>query len=121
MGSIERFAKRVAKKDTAVYWGPTTSMNADGTPVFSTPVQINCVWINTSETVVSDTGEEFVSRATIVVIQDLVQEGILWHGALADLSTGEKADHRTVIGAYPIKVFRKTPSLNFGHSRKVIL
>lgn len=119
--SIERFIKRIIKKDTAVYWGPETSVRADGSPVFGDPVEINCFWDNSSETFTSDDGQEFVSAASVYVGQDLMQDGMLFHGVLTDLSSAEKADPRTVHLAYEIKVFEKGPSLKFGYSRKVML
>ncbi|KKM06754.1 hypothetical protein LCGC14_1740830 [marine sediment metagenome] len=119
--SIERFIKRLIKKDTAVYWGPETSLRFDGTPVFSDPVEIGCFWVNAAETFTDDNGKEFISTASVYVVLDLVQEGMLFHGVLDDLSTAQKADPRTVHAAYFIKVFEKTPSLKFGYSRKVML
>lgn len=119
--SIERFIKRKIKKDTAVYWGPEASMRADGSPVFGDPVEINCLWDDSSETFTNDNGQEFVAAASVYVSQDLAQEGMLFHGKLTDLATEEKADPRRVHAAYEIKVFEKGPSLNFGHSRKVML
>ncbi len=118
---IERFIKRLIKKDTAVYWGPEASLKFDGTPVFPDPVEINCLWINAAETFMDDDGKEFISTASVYVALDLAQEGMLFHGVLDDLSTAQKADPRTVHAAYFIKVFEKTPSLNFGYSRKVLL
>jgi hypothetical protein len=119
--SIERFIKRIANKDTAVYWGPSTSLSSGGDPVFATPSEIQCFWDDTEETIMDDEGKEFVSRASIYVTEDLVQEGILFHGELADLTTAQKADYRKVHKAYEIKVFKKTPSLKFGYARKAMI
>ncbi len=119
--SIERFIKRLIKKDTAVYWGPEASLRFDGTPVFGDPVEIGCIWDNASETVTDDNGKEFVSKASVYISIDLAQEGMLFHGKLTDLNTAQKADPRTVHAAYFIKVFEKTPSLKFGFGRKVML
>lgn len=106
---IDRFIK-LKLKDTAVYWA-LASFGSDGSPVYSTPVEIVCLWVARIDNILDDKGREAISRATVYVNQDLTTHGRLYHGELTDLSTAEKTDPLTVSDAYEIMAFLKTPSL----------
>ena len=57
-------------------------------------------------------GKEIVSNAFVYVLQDLDDNGMLFHGTLADLNSGEEGDPTTITKAYEIKRFYKIPSLS---------
>jgi hypothetical protein len=102
--------KRLTNKDTAVYWEKGTPITG-GTYTFATPVDIKCFWKESEELIRDNEGREAVSRAQVFVAQSLDSEGTLYHGSLADLTTAQKADPRTVKDAYEIKRFEKIPSI----------
>lgn len=114
--SIDRYMKRIAKKDTAVYWSGGTPITG-GTYTFATPVEINCFWMETEEMVRDSDGRQVVSRAQVFVTQTLSDQGRLYHGTLSDLTTAQKADPRTVKAVYEIMRFSTTPSLHHSDER----
>ena len=120
--SIERYLKRVAAKDTAVYWA-NPAISGDGSFSFDDPVEISCLWTEKIELIQDNQGKEVVSKAGIWVTQDLANNGMLFHGELTDLSTAEKADPRKRKDAYEIKLFLKKPSIhiNGDHIRKAMI
>ena len=107
---IESFVARLCVQ-TAVYWG-TPVDNGYGGKTFATPVDINCRWEDTVEKInrIGDRmEEEIVSRAQVYVTTDVQEKGYLYLGALADLSTAQKADPTTITKAYMINIFDKIP------------
>jgi len=107
--SVETYMKRVAKQ-TAVYWSsPVADKFAKNS--FATPVEIKCLWNDKKEMLSNDQGKEVFSKATVYVVQDLDEQGMLFLGGLTDLNAGEQADPTTVKNAYEIKQFMKIPSL----------
>ena len=119
--SIEAYIKRRAKH-IAVYWGTPTLTN-DGHTSFTTPVELFCIWKDSTDLLRTDQGREIVIRAEVYVSEDLDEKGMLYLGRLTDLTTAQKADPRKVATAYEIKKFIKTPSLlrSTDYNRKVIL
>lgn len=107
---IENFIKRIAT-DTAVYWASPT-MNTDGTNDFDDGVEIDCYWKEEKDLVLDDAGKEVVSRAKVYVTQDLDNQGMLYHGTLADLTAAQIADPKEVTEAYEIKQIVKKQSLH---------
>lgn len=106
---IETYMKRICRDD-AVYWAspePTSS----GYMTYSDPREIKCRWISATEMIVLRTGREVTSLATIWVLEDLDEGGMLFHGKLDDLSADQKADPRKVPNAFEIRIPWKTPSL----------
>ncbi len=119
--SFEAFMKR-AVRQTAVYWSSPTA-SEDGSNTFVTPTEIQCLWREKIEMITDKEGREVVSRATVYVLEDMDEQGMLYLGTLADLSTAEKADPRKVTNAYEIKLFVKTPGrhLNGEFARRAML
>ena len=118
---IEQYMKRIARH-TAVYWG-SPKMNKDGVTEFDLPVEIKCFWKGGSEMLVLRTGREINSMATVYVLEDLAEGGMLWLGTLEDLSNLEESDPREISNAYEIQPTWKTPSLAMTNDyvRKVML
>lgn len=108
--------------DTAVYWAPS-GWNADGSPSWSTAVEISCLWMEERKLFRDREGRETVSQASVYVLQDLSDNGMLYEGELADLTAAQKSDPRKVKEAYEIKRFMKKPSLLLTdeYNRKAIL
>jgi len=107
---IESFVARLCVQ-TAVYWG-TPVDNGYGGKTFATAVEVSCRWEDTVEKInrIGDRmEEEIVSRAQVYVTTDVQEKGYLYLGALADLSTAQKADPTTITKAYMINRFDKIP------------
>ena len=120
--SIERYLKRIGKRDTVVYWGNPTA-GAGAVISFDAPVEIGCMWKEKIEMLRDKSGREIISRASVYVTQDLDENGMLFHGELCDLTTAQQGDPRKVDAAYEIKMFLKTPSLYLRnrYNRKALL
>ena len=108
--SIANYMKKACFQ-TAVYWGSPTS-DLDGSSSYVSPVEIKCLWQEAIKMIKDTEGKEIVSNASIYVLQDLDNHGMLFHGELDDLSLEEKNDPKKRTEAYEIKLFVKTPSLH---------
>lgn len=119
--SIEAYLKRICT-DTAVYWS-TPTLNTDGTLDYATGIEIKCFWKEHRTLVKTAEGKEIMSKAMIYVIDDLDEQGMLYHGYLKDLTDAQKADPKEVTKAYEIIDIVKTPSLHIPSqkSRRVLV
>jgi hypothetical protein len=81
--SITNFIKRVAVQ-TAVYWGSPIN-DGYGGKTFASPVEIKCRWEDKVRLLISADGSETKSKATVLVTQELDDEGYLYLGTLDDL------------------------------------
>lgn len=97
-------------KDFAVYWGSPTK-GADASNTYGDPFEIKCFWEGESFFTMTIDGKEVSLRARIHVLEDLDEQGMLFHGRLADLTTAERANPKKASRAYEIKRFIKTPSM----------
>jgi len=120
---INAYIKRLAKQSraTAVYWAAPVSDGAVNR--FDAPKQIEVFWKEASRVIVNRQGREINSMARLFVSEDLDEGGMIWKGALSDLTTAQKADPRKVSDAYEIELFWKVPSLSISDEfqRKAIL
>ncbi len=95
---------------TAVYWA-SPATDGYGGFTWGTPIEIECRWVNKNVLVQKQNGDQLISQAMVQVNQDLDEQGMLYLGVLDDLTTAQKADPMTVIGAYAIQAFGKTPTM----------
>jgi hypothetical protein len=93
---------------SAVYWA-TPVENKFGGQTYTSPVEVKCRWEKKNVVIASTTGEQIISRTTVYVLQDMVEGEYLYLGALAGLSTAQRANPKLVVGAYKIKRFNKIP------------
>lgn len=107
--SIESFIRTVCVQ-TAVYWSAPVA-DGYGGYTFASPTEISCRWDGKKEIFIDAQGREAVSKAKILVTQDLDEEGYLYLGELDDLSTAQKANPKLVEGACLIRAFEKTPMI----------
>ena len=63
------------------------------------------------EAVRTDGGEELISAAQVYLTQAIDEEGMIYHGALADLDSDEGEDPTKIKKAYRIVKVRTYPSL----------
>jgi hypothetical protein len=114
------------RKQSAVYW-PLGGIDSGGTdfdeygvPQYSTPVQIRCRWVDTSEVFLNAMGEQQVSHAKVYVDRDVVVRGVLMLGTLADVTDVD--DPKSNDNAWEIQRFEKLPNLrNTENLRTVFL
>jgi hypothetical protein len=93
---------------TSVYWG-SPSPDGYGGYTFADPVEISCRWDGKTQMVKGADGKEVVSRAEIMILQDVNEGGYLYLGELADLDSDEEENPMKLEGAYEILRFDKTP------------
>lgn len=102
--------------DTAVYWAPLGD-DGMGSMLFAEPVEIACRWERRTQVLTDDKGTVIGARGSVIVTQDIEEEGYLFQGTLDDLegseddSSGIYYDPKQVDGAYEIKQFEKVPAL----------
>lgn len=106
---IESYLKRIAK-DKAVYW-PSPTPRADGSNQYGTPVEIDCFWKGSFQSIPDRDMREVSIKAQVYVLQDLDEQGMLYQGTLVSLTQAQQDDPRLVSRAYVITKFLKTPSL----------
>lgn len=109
---IEKVAKRFCV-ETAVYWG-TPQNDGYGGFTYADPVEILCRWEEKTEVDIGwfstgFPGNLFLSKASVMVLQDLDVQGMLYHGTLASLSAYDTSKPIEIPGAYTIHRFDKIP------------
>jgi len=111
--SIDSTVKKFCVQ-TAVYWGPGTP-DGYGGRAFDAPVELepptNGVrWDEKVQMITDVTGKEIVSKAEILVVQDVEPQGWLMLGTLDDIASDEdETNPKGVSGAYEIRRVDKSP------------
>lgn len=106
MSSLTRFLKKICVQD-AVYWGKPVSNGAD--LVYSQPKLIKCRWEERTETVIDTAGQIVLSKAKILVTEDLEIGGLLYLGDFNALTNEHRIDPQSLDGVYTIKRVEKIP------------
>jgi len=106
---IEKFLRKLSVQ-TAVYWGAPVN-DGYGGYTYSTPVEIAVRWEGSTKVITISKGVEYVSRAEVIVNQDVDEEGYLYLGTLLDLTEEQKVDPQLVDGTWKIMRFDKTPMI----------
>ena len=121
MSGIETYLTRICV-NTAVYWS-TPVPNAAGEMSYTAGGEIKCLWKDKIKLFIDKEGKETTSKAEIYVLADLDEQGMLFLGALTDLTAGEIADPKLVKKAFEIKLFMKIPSLHLNgeFGRKILI
>jgi hypothetical protein len=99
-----------ARNQKAVYWA-RLSPDGYGGWDYDDPVEIDVRWDETQEIIRDDKGEEFASRAQILVDQDMSVGDYLMLGELDDWDSSASAEPLSRSTAYPIKRFDKIPDI----------
>ena len=118
MVTLRGIEKVVAKfcVQKCVYWGnPQT--DGFGGNIYDDPIEIKCRWEDKIETDYGwfssgHPGNIRLSKASVLVLQDLETEGYLWLGTLTALKTAYPTTYTTpyrVRDAFPIHRFDKIP------------
>lgn len=94
----------------AVYW-PNPIPDGYGQNVFSAPIEIKCRWQESTEEITKNDGDTIVSMAVVYVLQDVIEEGVLFLGTLSDLTTAQKTNPKLQPLAFIVQRFDKSPVL----------
>ena len=106
---IEKFIEKVAVQ-TAVYWGVPINDGYGGFS-FSWPVEIKVRWEDKTEVLTASDGSQYVSKARLLVTQDVDVDGYLYLGSLADLNSAQLTDPTLVPAVWKIRRFDKVPMI----------
>lgn len=90
------------------YWAPT-GPDGYGGQELADPIELSCRWAGSTEVLSDGKGQQFVSRAVVMVSQDVQELGYLWLGELVDLDSGQ--DPLSLDGCFQIKRFDKNPTV----------
>ena len=102
-----KFVKSVCVQ-TAVYW-ENPQPDGYGGMDYDDPIEISCRWDGSTQRITNNEGEEIVSRAEVLVTQDLDDNGMLYLGTLDDLDSSQQNDPASVPGAHRIQKIDKNP------------
>lgn len=106
---IEKFIQRVTVQ-TAVYWCSPVNDGYGGF-TFASPIEIPVRWEDQTEVITTRDGSQYVSRARILVTQDVDEGGYLYLGSLSDLTEAQKANPTLLPTAWRIRRFDKVPMI----------
>lgn len=111
MSGIDRLLAKHCVQ-TAVYWANPVK-DGYGSHTFDAPIEIDVRWEDKTQvmTVGGPSEEKHITRTIVFTKQRTYENEILWLGGLDDLTTEEKADPKSVEGAYIIKRPENTPAL----------
>lgn len=101
---IEKFIRRIAVQDV-VYWGNPVDDGYGGL-TFDDPVEIKVRWEDTAELITAADGEQYVTKAKILVTQDVDINGYLFLGSLIDLDS-DNSNPKEIEGTCRIRRFDK--------------
>lgn len=93
---------------TAVYWG-SPEPDGYGGKNYTDPVEIACRWDDVTKVVTTSDGREVVSKASILLTQDVDEGGLLLLGTLDDLDSADEYSPEGLETAREILRFDKTP------------
>jgi len=93
---------------TAVYWGNPTA-DGYGSYSFDDPVEISCRWDDQTQMVKNADGKEVVSRARLLLTQDVDEGGLILLVTLDDLDSASEENPTSLTNAWEILRFVKTP------------
>ncbi len=93
---------------TAVYWG-NPQPDGYGGSTYDDPVEISCRWDEKINMIRSTQGEEVVSKAEILLTQDVDENGLIFLGDLDDLGSSVEENPETSDRTWKILRFDKTP------------
>lgn len=94
-------------KQTCVYWAPAIE-DAFGRQSTSSPVELNCRWVNTQKKILDANAEQVLSVGKVFLGQDVALGGFLKLTTLAEVESSGNPDAEK--SAFQIKSFQKIPN-----------
>jgi len=110
--SITSFIKKVCVQ-TAVYWGNPVE-DGYGVKTYDAPREIKCRWTEKNRIIYNTLGNEEVSKADVLVVEDLDIDGYIYLGFLMDLEDPNNnyavsSNPMTISGAHKIIAIDREP------------
>lgn len=102
---------KISRNQNAVYW-PPTGPDGFGGSTYGTAVDIAVRWESRQEIYVDKDAREARSLAVVYPDRELMTEGLMYLGTLADLASGQEADPFSITGIQEIKSAQSSPSVN---------
>jgi len=96
------------RRQDAVYWAPDTT-SPTGQPTYAAPIDIKVRWEDVQEEYIGKDGTTQVSNAIVFVGLDVVLDGVLMLGTVAD-DVVEELDPTAHVGAGAIMKVDKIPN-----------
>lgn len=103
-----------------VYWAPA-GLDNYGRPLYATAIPLKARWVDTNELFLDAKGERQVSKASVMVGQDLALDGVLWKGLLGSLSGAQLTNPFANTGAWAIKALINVPTIDATQSLRIAL
>jgi hypothetical protein len=103
-------------KQKAVYWPPGSEATGGrdfddyGRPMYTTAIEIDCRWDDTTEAILLPNGEQVMSRAIVIVDREVKNGGVLWLGNLVDVT--DVVNPKKNDGAFEIRRVDKNPDID---------
>lgn len=97
------------RRGKAVYWARTTRNGARWN--YAEPVEISVRWEDVTELHESETGEKWMSSATVYVDRDMNMGDYIYNGVLTDITDSTIPRNNT--GSREVKKFSKLPTLRY--------
>ena len=106
-------------KQAGVWWKQKDT-NEDGSPVFESPIQIECRWEDIHEEFIDAKGDKKMSDSVVYVDRDMTVGDVLLLGTLT--WQHRRSNPLELAGAYEVKNWEKLPNLrNTEYLRTAIL
>lgn len=96
-----KFIDRVCVQ-TAIYWEPTGT-GLYGEKTFAVPRETKVRWDDSAEVITTNDGKQIVSKAQLLITEELKYEGYVLLGELDDFTGEDITNPLEVPGAYEIK------------------
>lgn len=93
-------------KQKCVYWAPIGYDNF-GKAIFDVPEELDCRWTEEEKVIIDLHNSQIISKAQVMVSQDVKVDGVLMFGKLEDIIYDEPTDNEQ---AYEIRNFSKMPN-----------
>ena len=98
---ILKFIDRVCVQ-TAIYWEPT-GVDQYGQRTYASPRETKVRWDDSAEAISTNDGDQIVSKARLIVVEELKYQGYLLLGELDDFTGQDITNPKEVEKAYEIK------------------
>lgn len=96
--------------EVAVYFAPGPSDKQGRRSSYLAPVEVRCHWENNAETKKLPGGEEWLSKTQVITAVPLKEEGYLWYGEVAGLTSSTVPQNNK--DAVMVRVTERVPSVD---------
>lgn len=112
------FITRMLQYDFCTYW-PKVGVDNFTKAIYGSPIEIACRWVDIQEVFVSYAGRNEMSTAKVYVDQDLLAEGVLFHGTKAQVTDLHNPWKNA--GCVEIRKFTNLPNIKYTESLRTCM